>query len=58
MERAKRLVPLTPGPDWPDDETLWKHVLEPTGNLWAPTIRKGTTRLVGFDARLYRKHLG
>jgi arsenate reductase-like glutaredoxin family protein len=32
----------------PDDEALIKVMLGPTGNLRAPTIRKGKTLLVGF----------
>ena len=33
----------------PDDETLLKHLLGPTGNLRAPTVRKGKTLFVGFN---------
>ena len=34
----------------PDDETLAKAMLGPTGNLRAPTVRVGRTLLVGFNA--------
>ena len=33
----------------PDDETLLKHLLGPTGNLRAPTARRGKTLFVGFN---------
>jgi arsenate reductase-like glutaredoxin family protein len=41
----------------PDDATLLKHLLGPTGNLRAPTIRTGTTLLVGFHDEAYRSLL-
>ena len=34
-------------------EDLKKHVLGPTGNLRAPTIRRGKTILVGFNEDAY-----
>jgi arsenate reductase-like glutaredoxin family protein len=42
----------------PDDETLLAHLLGPTGNLRAPTIRKGRTLLIGFNEEAYRDTLG
>lgn len=39
--------------DRPDDPTLLAHVLGSTGNLRAPTIRKGKTLLVGFNEEAY-----
>jgi hypothetical protein len=33
-------------------------MLGPTGNLRAPTLRKGKTVLVGFNEELFEKHLG
>ncbi len=38
----------------PDDETLTKLLLGPSGNLRAPTIRKGKTLYVGFNEDAYR----
>ena len=35
-------------------EMLLKAMLGPTGNLRAPTVRKGTTLLVGFNEETYR----
>jgi arsenate reductase-like glutaredoxin family protein len=42
----------------PDDATLLAHLLGPTGNLRAPTIRKGKTLLVGFNEEAYQQVLG
>jgi hypothetical protein len=42
----------------PDDETLVAHLLGPTGNLRAPTLRRGRTLLVGFSAEAYQQVLG
>jgi hypothetical protein len=44
--------------DPPDDETLAAHLLGPTGNLKAPTLRVGDTLLVGFGEEAYRQVLG
>jgi hypothetical protein len=37
----------------PDDDTLLSHLLGPTGNLRAPTLRVGRTLLVGFQEEAY-----
>lgn len=37
----------------PDDDTLASHLLGPTGNLRAPTIRHGDTLYVGFSEEAY-----
>ena len=44
--------------DPPDDDTLAAHVLGPTGNLRAPTLRRGKTLLIGFSEEAYREVLG
>lgn len=41
----------------PDEQTLLAHLLGPTGNLRAPTLRKGGTLLVGFNEENYRSML-
>ena len=41
-----------------DRRALLGLLLGPTGNLRAPTIRKGRTLLVGFDEATYRRVLG
>ncbi|MCA9171217.1 MAG: hypothetical protein KDB23_26270 [Planctomycetales bacterium] len=42
----------------PDDETLTKLLIGPSGNLRAPTLLKGKTMIVGFDQATYDKVLG
>ena len=39
-------------------EEVVQAMLGPTGNMRAPTIRAGTTVLVGFDEQAYREVLG
>src|SRR6266849_9488111 len=39
----------------PDDDTLAAHLLGPTGNLKAPTLRIGDTLLVGFGEEAYKQ---
>ncbi len=39
-------------------EELVEAMLGPTGNLRAPTIRKGKTVLVGFNEELFEKVFG
>ncbi len=41
----------------PDDETLLQHLLGPTGNLRAPTLRRGNTLMVGFQEEAYQAWL-
>ncbi len=41
-----------------DRDELVEKLLGPTGNLRAPTIRRGKTLLVGFDHETYAKVLG
>ncbi len=42
----------------PDRATLLGLLLGPTGNLRAPTIRKGRTLIVGFHEETYNRLLG
>ena len=42
----------------PTDDELLSAMLGPTGNLRAPTLRRGSTLLVGFNEGVYRKTLG
>ncbi len=39
----------------PPDDALLKALLGPTGNLRAPTIRKGRTLYVGFSPEVYEQ---
>ncbi len=58
VAKGKKLVHLNMKQDRPDDATLAKLLLGPTGNLRAPTLRQGKTLVVGFDAETYRKLFG
>lgn len=42
----------------PDRATLLGLLLGPTGNLRAPTLRRGRTLIVGFEEATYKKLLG
>jgi arsenate reductase-like glutaredoxin family protein len=56
--RGKKVVTFDMRKGPPDDDTLAAHLLGPTGNLKAPTLRKGQTLLVGFSEEAYRQVLG
>jgi hypothetical protein len=58
VARGKKVVTFDMKHDPPDDEALLAHLLGPTGNLRAPTVRKGKTLLVGFSDGAYRQVLG
>ena len=51
--RGKSVVTFDLKKDKPSDDELLKHLLGPTGNLRAPTIRKGKTLYVGFSEEVY-----
>ena len=44
--------------DKPSRDTLLGVLLGPSGNLRAPTVRKGKKLLVGFDEAAYAEVLG
>lgn len=56
--RGKKIVVFDMTNDPPDDETLAAHLLGPSGNLKAPTLRMGATLLVGFGEEAYRQVFG
>ena len=56
--KGKKVVHFDLKKDQPDEATLLKHVLGPTGNLRAPTLRKGKTLIIGFDQETYESLLG
>jgi hypothetical protein len=58
VARGKKVVTFDMRHDPPDDATLLAHLLGPTGNLRAPTLRKGKTLLVGFSEAAYDELLG
>jgi hypothetical protein len=56
--KGKKVVTFDMKKDPPDDDTLLAHLLGPTGNLKAPTLRLGRTLLVGFSEEAYQQVLG
>jgi arsenate reductase-like glutaredoxin family protein len=58
VAKGKKVVHLNMKKDKPDKATLTKLLLGPTGNLRAPTLRKGKTLIVGFDEATYRSLIG
>lgn len=56
--RGKKVVVFDMTNDPPDDDTLAAHLLGPSGNLKAPTLRMGDTLLVGFGEEAYRQVFG
>jgi arsenate reductase-like glutaredoxin family protein len=57
VARGKKVVTFDMKKDPPDDDMLAAYLLGPTGNLRAPTLRKGKTLLVGFGEEAYRELL-
>ncbi len=55
--KGNSVVEFDMNSDPPSQADLLKHMLGPTGNLRAPTIRIGKTVLVGFDEETYRSVL-
>jgi hypothetical protein len=53
VARGKKTVRVDMKKAPPPDDVLLGLLLGPTGNLRAPTVRKGKTLLVGFDADAY-----
>jgi arsenate reductase-like glutaredoxin family protein len=51
--KGKKVIHVNMKKDAPDDETLTKLLIGPSGNLRAPTLRLGKTLLVGFDEATY-----
>ena len=52
--KGKRVVRVDLRKGRRDRALLLELLLGPTGNLRAPTLRKGRTLLVGFDEATYR----
>jgi hypothetical protein len=52
--KGKRVVHVDLRKGRRDRALLLELLLGPTGNLRAPTLRKGRTLLVGFDEATYR----
>ena len=55
--KGKNIIHLDLKKEKPDNTALAGILLGPTGNLRAPTLRKGRTLIVGFDLETYEKLL-
>ena len=53
--KGKKVVHFDLKRDKPDAKTLQKLILGPTGNLRAPTLRRGKTLIVGFNQEMYER---
>ncbi len=51
--RGKKVLEIELSPNPADSEDLQRAVLGPSGNLRAPTLRVGTTIVVGFNPDVY-----
>jgi arsenate reductase-like glutaredoxin family protein len=58
VAKGKKVVAFDMKKNPPDDDTLAAHLLGPTGNLRAPTIRRGKTLLIGYSEEIYRQAFG
>lgn len=58
VARAKKVTHVDLKRARPDRARLLGLLLGPTGNLRAPTLRKGRTLIVGFEEETYKKLLG
>jgi hypothetical protein len=58
VAKGKKVLLFDMKKDLPDDNTLAAHLLGPTGNLKAPTLRIGETLIVGFGEEAYQHVLG
>lgn len=53
--KGKMVVHVDLRQDRPGDPALLALLLGPTGNLRAPTLRRGRTLIVGFDEATYTR---
>ena len=58
VAKGKKIVHLDLKRDKPPRAELLGLLLGPTGNLRAPTLRKGRKLIVGFDDATYKRLLG
>jgi len=56
--KGKKVVRLRLAKDKPTRDELLAVLIGPSGNLRAPTLRKGKKLLVGFDPTAYSEVLG
>ena len=55
--KGRKVIHVDLRRDAPDRDTLRGLLIGPSGNLRAPTLRKGRTLIVGFDEATYRSVL-
>ncbi len=58
IARGKKVLTFKMKTDAPEDEELLELMLGRSGTLRAPTLRRGKTLLVGFNADAYSETLG
>ena len=58
VAKGKKVTHIDLKKERPDDETLIKMMLGPTGNLRAPTLKVGKTVLVGFNPEAFTDTFG
>jgi hypothetical protein len=58
VAKGKKVVHLDMKREKPTADVLKSLLLGPTGNLRAPTLRRGRTLVVGFDEVTYKKVFG
>ena len=58
VAKGKKIVHLDLKHEKPPRAELLGLLLGPTGNLRAPTLRKGRALIVGFDEATYKRLLG
>ena len=58
VAKGKKVVHVNLKTEELDDEAAKKLLLGPSGNLRAPTLRKGKTLIVGFNEEAYQRLLG
>ena len=56
--KGKKVIHVDLKREKPDRATLEGLLIGPSGNLRAPTLRRGRAVLVGFDEATYAKVLG
>lgn len=56
--KGKKVVRYNLAKDKPGRQDLLAVMIGPSGNLRAPTLRKGKKLLIGFDPAAYREVLG
>lgn len=57
VAKGKKVITFNMAKDPPDDAMLEAYLLNSTGHLRTPTIRKRHTLLVGFNEDVYHRYL-